>query len=101
MNTQAQLNIYKAIKSANTNGPIKRSELMALTGLSDRMVRADIEKLRDEGIRICATSHDAGYWEAQGEEDYKAFRRYYLSPTYKLFRRVAAMDANTIGQIGM
>ena len=93
--------IYEAIKKANINEPIKRSELMELTGLTDRVVRSEIEKMRDSGIRICATSHDAGYWEAHSEQEYAAFRRYYLSPTYKLFRRVAAMDANLMGQIGM
>lgn len=93
--------IYEAIQAANINAPIKRSELMALTGLSDRMVRSEIEEMRDEGIRICATSHDAGYWLAHNTQEYEAFRKYYLSPTYKLFRRVAAMDRNIPGQMGI
>ena len=99
MNTREM--IYKAIQTADINHPIKRSELMELTGLSDRMVRANVENLRGSGVRICSTPHDSGYWLSGSSEEYINFRKCYLSPEHKKYKTVAAMDRNLPGQIGI
>ena len=97
--TQSELNIYNRCKQANINEPVSIEELARATGLSDRAVRDAIHRMRENGIRICATASDKGYWLAVGEEDYKVFRRYYMSPAWTTFRTVYAMDNATEGQM--
>ena len=55
---------------------MQRQELVALTGLGDRVVRACIESLRkDHGKLVCyATGHPGGYFLAESLEDLRACR---------------------------
>jgi len=99
--SQLQLNIYNRCKEADINESIKRAELCQITSLSDRAMRNEIGKMRDNGVRICGTSRDAGYWLARGEDDFNKFLNDYSSPVWTKLRRINAMKSSVIGQIGM
>lgn len=96
--TQAQLNIYTACAIATKENPATRKRLMEATGFTDRMVRKEIEHLRDNGVRICS-SESGGYWLAKSESEYKEFRKNYASRFYRGLRTLAKMDGSTEGQI--
>lgn len=97
--TQAQLNIYKICSAATKENPATRERLMAATGMPDRMVRKEIERMRKNGIRICSRNSNAGYWLCQSEAEYKDFRRSYASRLYEGLRTLSSMDRATEGQI--
>ena len=99
--TQAQLNIYKICSAATKENPATRERLMTATGMPDRMVRKEIERMRKNGIRICSRNSNAGYWLCQSEAEYKDFRRSYASRLYEGLKTLSAMDRSTEGQIGM
>ena len=98
--TQAQLNIYTACAIATQTQPVTRERLRQVTGLTDRMVRKEIERLRDNGIRICY-GKSGGYWTAKTEAEYKDFRKAYASRFYKGLWTLANMDRATDGQVEM
>ena len=52
---------------------ITRSELMVLTGLSDRAVRKTIEKLRHKRTRILSSPSRPGYWMANNSMEWNQF----------------------------
>jgi len=97
--TRAQLNVYTACVHADKDHPATRQQLIAVSGLSDRVVRKEIEYLRKQGIRICSTNNTAGYWLAKTEAEYKDFRRSYASRLYEGLRTLSSMDRATEGQI--
>lgn len=53
--------VLNAITNAYPN-PIIRSELVVLTGLSDRAVRENISRLRHKDVWIISNSNRSGYW---------------------------------------
>ena len=55
-------------------GPVTRPELMRRTGLSDRVIRKQIEKLREEGWFIVNAEDGLGYYLA--EETMDILRQY-------------------------
>ena len=99
--TQAQLNIYKICSAATKENPATRERLTVATGMPDRMVRKEIERMRKNGIRICSRSSKAGYWLAKSEAEYRNFRTDYASRLYEGLRTLSSMDRATEGQIGM
>ena len=52
---------------------ITRSELMVLTGLSDRAVRKTIEKLRHKRTWILSSPTRPGYWMANNSTEWNKF----------------------------
>ena len=96
--TQAQLNIYNACAKATREQPATRKRLMEVTGFTDRMVRKEIERLRDNGVRICY-GKSGGYWLAKSESEYKDFRKSYASRFYRGLHTLAKMDRATDGQM--
>lgn len=97
--SQAQLNIYKLCEAATKENPATRERLTVATGMPDRMVRKEIERMRKNGIRICSRNSNAGYWLCQSEAEYKDFRRSYASRLYEGLKTLSAMDRATEGQI--
>lgn len=97
--TADQGSIFLRLMTASRENPVGRPELCLLTGMSDRMMRKAIEDMRKQGIRVCADSGKYGYWLAQSEEDYKAFRGELLSRAYSQLKTVSAMDKFVEGQI--
>lgn len=98
MNTQAQLNIYKACRDATKEHPATREHLHSVTGMPDRQVRREIEILRKEGIRICSST---GYWIAKTDEEYRDFAKNYGAHAFEIIRTLKRMDEATPGQIGI
>jgi len=97
--SQAQFNIYKLCAAATKENPATRERLTVATGMPDRMVRKEIERMRKNGIRICSRNSNAGYWLCQSEAEYKDFRRSYASRLYEGLKTLSAMDRATEGQI--
>ena len=91
--------LLELISEATKQNPITRRELVNLTHIKDRQVRDLIGELRGEGNRIVSTSK--GYYIAENEDDYKAFRAVYIAKARCIFDRVSAMDAYTGGQESM
>ena len=52
---------------------ITRSELMVLTGLSDRAVRENIQNLRHSDNWILSCSNKPGYWLTKDAREYDSF----------------------------
>lgn len=52
---------------------ISRNELETKTGISDRMIRRYINKLRKEGVPVMSHSDSKGYYIADTEEELKHF----------------------------
>ena len=94
--------IYNTIRAASIDKPASRETLIVRTGLPDRQVRKHIEELREQGVRVCGTSRDKGYWIAANEKEYQAFRLDYMSKAKTIFRRTQAMDGQEIdGQVSI
>ena len=64
--------ILNAITNSFPNS-ITRSELMVLTGLSDRAVRKTIEKLRHKRTWILSSPNRPGYWMANNSTEWNKF----------------------------
>ena len=52
---------------------ISRQALKELTGISDRAIRQEIQKLRNKGIYIVSTSDSKGYYLAETNEEVRHF----------------------------
>ena len=97
----AKQNIKTLVLIATKEHPATREHMEYATGYPDRRNRKIIEELRKEGVKICSTSHQGGYWVARTESEYKAFRTEYLSGAYKRLETVKAMDEFIEEQIEM
>lgn len=64
-----------------------------LRNVDDRLVRAAIELLREEGFPICNMEGGDGYFLASNMQEYQDFRTKYGSHAITIFKRVKAMDA--------
>lgn len=64
-----------------------------LRNVDDRLVRAAIELLREEGYPICNMESGDGYFLASNMQEYQSFRTKYGSHAITIFKRVKAMDA--------
>lgn len=84
--------VYNRLKQASKKNPMDRRYYALVTGSSERAVRKAISVLRNEGVRVCATSHGYGYWIAKDEEEYNAFRGEYMSRANEIMKTVKAMD---------
>lgn len=52
---------------------ISRSDLVALTGISDRTIREIIKKLIKDGNIILSSSKSKGYWISNNDDEIKDF----------------------------
>ena len=99
--TQTEEIVLEACVRASQKNPITRSDLKDLTGLTDRKAREVVESLRDKGYRIVSNLGGVrGYWYGTPEE-YKQWLRQYLSYANTIYRRKAAMDRRTEGQVSI
>lgn len=88
---------------------INREDLLALMrkepglqSMTDRRMRRAIEMLREAGIRICHVTVDIvisgrkrttyGYFLAETEDEYRAFRMTYRNYAYSMLDSMHAMD---------
>lgn len=81
--------------------PLTRSQLVSMTGMSDREVRREIAELRKAGVRVASSSKTAGYWLCQTEEDYRHLRAEMYSRIRDIAKTIRAMDDNLPGQMRM
>lgn len=91
--------VLMMLTSASRYAPLSRSGLARQLQTSDRNVRKCIEELRAQGYRIASDSRAYGYWLCKSDEEYKAFRRNYLSRAYRQLQIAIAMDGYTEGQM--
>lgn len=92
--------IETLIRNATPNRPITRRELARRAQVYDRTVRQAIERLRHSGHRIVA-SNEGGYYYAENEAQYKAFRASIISRIVKESAMLKAMDGVAEGQVDM
>ena len=90
--------ILKACKKASKKNPLTKERMTHLTGLPERQNRRIIEKLRDKGERII--NNGDGYWYATNKQ-FAEWLPQYVKGAKTIFRRVAAMNRHTEGQIKM
>lgn len=72
---------------------VQRSELSGLFG-SDRTARKLIEMAQYNGARIIS-GYGSGYWLAEDDGQYMAWRRRELARAYSILRKIRAMDNMT------
>ena len=72
------INVLNAIPYGKENA-ISKSELVALTGLSERQIRREIKELNaeltKEGTAILSSSQYRGYWKSEDIAEMKAYIR--------------------------
>ncbi len=90
--------VLETLQDKSKENPLTRTELRQIVGAKDRTARMLIESLRSQGFRVCSSANRKGYWMAEDEEDYKAFRREYGSKSNTIQKNIKAMDAYTEGQ---
>jgi hypothetical protein len=71
---------------------IKRSELCALSGLSDRNMRREIENLQMQGYRIVNMSDSIGYYVAKNDAEFNAYMRQERSRIFKELKKLYKME---------
>lgn len=71
---------------------IKRSELCALSGLSDRNMRREIEELQMQGYRIVNMSDSMGYYIAKNEAEFNAYMKQERSRIFKELKKLYRMQ---------
>lgn len=98
-----KLEILKGmLGEASKDKPVTRQQIKNTFLVSDRTARAMIEELREQGVRVCGQNDIDGYWIAKTQEEYKRFRRDYMSKAATIFRRVQSMDnQNDEGQVNI
>ncbi len=62
------MNILDYIPYGRDNA-VSRQALAALTGLEDRMIRKEINRLREKGEFILSSSHSVGYWRSDDPKE--------------------------------
>ena len=74
--TRAQINTEELIASTllGRSDPVTRGDLVKITGVNDRSVRAAIERLRRKGLPIISSPYERGYWIAKDEGELNAFQ---------------------------
>ena len=80
------MDILSLIPKGRENA-ITRGELMKITGLPDREIRAAIKKLVRQGNPILSSSGKAGYWLSDSWEEINSFIKEYE-------RRQRSTDSN-------
>ena len=93
--------VLGALKVSSKDRPLTRSSLKDLTGLKDSRARDVIGRLRDRGVRVVGSAGTKGYWIAENENEYLAFRREYEKKAMTYLSRLKAMDNYTEGQTSM
>ena len=88
--------ILKACKKASKENPLTKEAMTKLTGLPERQNRRIVEKLRDKGERII--NNGDGYWYATNKQ-FAEWLPQYVKGAKTIFRRVAAMNNHTEGQM--
>lgn len=94
--TPMEMLVLGELQTRSSGHPLKRKELKELTKHPDQFNREIIGKLRDKGERVIG-SPLGGYYIADNEE-YAAWRKFYMSYINKMLRRISAMDKHTDGQ---
>lgn len=56
------------VLNALTDKPKTRQQLAQECGISDRSLRREIKRLRDNGYPICTNSQTGGYWIGNNKE---------------------------------
>ena len=79
---------YLGVGSKNA---IKRSDLASKCGLSDRMMRKEIESLQHQGYRIVNMSDSNGYYVSETEQEFEAYWRQEWHRIGKEMRKLHAM----------
>lgn len=87
--------IEKYIPRGRDNA-ISRKDLVMLTGMDDRTVRACISQVRENGKPICANTVTGGYYMAETEEDIKHLLGDLRSRISKLCKCYAAVKGTGI-----
>lgn len=87
--------IEKYIPKGRDNA-VSRKDLVMLTGMDDRTVRAHISEARERGVAICANTVTGGYYMAETEEDMKLLLGDLRSRVAKLCKCYAAVKSTGI-----
>lgn len=78
---------------------VTRQELAALSGMKDRDIRREIERLRNNGIPIMSDSTKPGYWVADTQAEKVKTVRELRSRAFKLLKTAKIIEKTMAGQI--
>lgn len=88
--------ILRACRKASKKNPLTNEAMQDLTGLTERGCRKVVESLRDKGERII--NNGVGYWYAT-DKQFAEWLPMYIAGAKTIFKRVAAMNNHTEGQM--
>lgn len=83
------------------NNAISRERLAQLSGMGDRWMRKEIERLRSEGHVILSSSHGKGYWRSDDASEigrYIAENKSRIRMLYKTNRKLTEQYYELTGQ---
>lgn len=60
--------------------------------LDDRALRRAVEKIRNQGIRVCDLENGDGLFIAETQDEYDHFKMRYASHAFSLIKTIRAMD---------
>lgn len=86
------MNIENYIPYGRDNA-ISKSELISLTGMTERAVRRAIERARESGIMIMSSSQVRGYWQTEDIAEMEDFVRQTDNRIKALYFAKAKMQA--------
>lgn len=93
--------VLDALKECSKENPLTRSALREILHYKDRAARRVIGDLRDKGVRVVGSGSTKGYYIAESESEYRAFRNEYHKKAMTYLNRISAMDRYTEGQVSM
>ena len=70
--TNNEIKVFEAIKNVYPR-PATRGELVIVTGIPDRNVRKNVQKLRHRDIWIISSAARPGYWLTEDPREWDAF----------------------------
>lgn len=82
--------ILKSMHAVGKGNAVSRKTLAALTGLSDRSMRSEIEKERRSGILICSHMETGGGYYLPADE--MEIREYYNAQTSRISSLILARE---------
>lgn len=93
--------VLEALKARTKDNPLLRSDLKVIVGSRDSNARGVIQSLRSQGYRVCSSAGHKGYWLAESDGDYNAFRTELMSKANTIYENIKAMDTYLPDQIKM
>jgi biotin operon repressor len=91
--------VEEMIRNASSEKPVTEREMTLRLGYPNRTIRRAIERIRHNGVRVITVTK--GYFIAENENQYRAWRASYIHRAVNILGAVRAMDGVAEGQVAL